>query len=102
MVTAGVMSHTTHELLNKGSTEISKAEHGLFKSNFVTTSGSSTPIFPIGFPLNITVAQRPWKYVGSKIIKREKFYHMKSIKECPFHSINYIFTTLRKNSLKEY
>lgn len=91
MVTAGVMSHTTHELLNKGSTEISKAEHGLFKSNFVTTSGCSTPIFPIGFPLNITVAQRPWKYVGSKIIKREKFYHMKSIKECPFHSINYIF-----------
>lgn len=67
------MSHTTHEeLLNKGSTEISKAEHGLFKSNFVTTSGCSTPIFPIGFPLNITVAQRPWKYVGSKETKIKK------------------------------
>lgn len=78
------MSHTTHEeLLNKGSTEISKAEHGLFKSNFVTTSGCSTPIFPIGFPLNITVAQRPWKYVGSKETKIKK---------------NFIIQTLSRNS----
>lgn len=96
MVTAGVMSHTTHEeLLNKGSTEISKAEHGLFKSNFVTTSGCSTPIFPIGFPLNITVAQRPWKYVGSKITKKEKFYHLNLSRNVPFIQSITFFNDIR-------
>lgn len=58
----GHISHINQdELINKGSTEISNAEQGLFNSNLVTTSGCITPIFPIALPLSMTVAQRPWK-----------------------------------------
>ena len=50
---------------------ISRAAHGMFNSNLVSTSGCRTPKRPMDLPFTIISAHLPGKYVGSEIMKNK-------------------------------
>ena len=50
---------------------ISRAAHGMFNSNLVSTSGCRTPKRPMDLSFTIISAHLPGKYVGSEIMKNK-------------------------------